>query len=164
MRKKIVIKDRGLECQDEAYRHDSEYDEVRRNIITRGWRKFVDANGQSNVSMSMEFLANWPERQNDMIKVRRKNILVTPEAINLLYGVPDYTNKEEELIQEESRGIDKVHFAEVVYYRGYRLNDAKVVQRCKLNIVAKAWCIFISHRFLHTKNLARVGYDRLRYL
>ena len=63
-----------------------------------------------------------------MVKVRRKNALVTPEAINLLYGVLDYTDEVEELIQEENRGMNNINFAEVVGFRGYRLNDAKVMQ------------------------------------
>ena len=61
LREKVVIGDRGLECQEEAYRHDPELDEVRRNIITRGWQRFVDAKGKSDVSMSLEFLANYSE-------------------------------------------------------------------------------------------------------
>ena len=36
--------------------------------------------------------------------------------------------------------------------------------RNEVNMVAKAWCIFVSHRFLSTKNLAREGYNRLRYI
>lgn len=32
----VVIADRGLECNDESYRHDPQFDEIRRNIITRG--------------------------------------------------------------------------------------------------------------------------------
>ena len=52
----------------------------------------------------------------------------------------------------------------MICFWGYQLNDAQIVQRCELNTVAKAWCIFVSHHFLPTKNLARVGYDRLRYL
>ena len=34
LREKVVIGDRGLECQDELYRLDPEFEEVRRNIIT----------------------------------------------------------------------------------------------------------------------------------
>lgn len=60
--------------------------------------------------------------------------------------------------------MDNVNLAEVVCFRGYFLNDAKVVQRCKLNTMGKAWCIFVTHHFLPIKNLVRVGYDRLRYL
>lgn len=35
LREKIVIGDRALECKNEPYRHGPEYDEVRRQIITR---------------------------------------------------------------------------------------------------------------------------------
>lgn len=38
------------------------------------------------------------------------------------------------------------------------------MMRNELNSVAKAWCIFVSHRFLPTKNLAQVEYNRLRYI
>ena len=62
-----MIGDRGLECQEESYRHDPQFDEIRRNIITRGWQQFVNMTEQSNVSMSLEFLANWPERENNII-------------------------------------------------------------------------------------------------
>ena len=33
---KVVIQDRGLECNAEPYRHDPQYDEIQRSIITRG--------------------------------------------------------------------------------------------------------------------------------
>lgn len=36
LRDKIVIGDRGLECKNKPYQHDPEYDEVRRQIISRG--------------------------------------------------------------------------------------------------------------------------------
>ena len=32
---KNVIQDRGMECKDE-YRHDPQYDEIRRSIVARG--------------------------------------------------------------------------------------------------------------------------------
>ena len=86
------------QCRKQNLGCYTELDEVRRNIITQGWQRFVDAKGPSNVSISLEFLANWPERQDNMVKVRRKNVLVTPQAINLMYVVPDYANEEEQLI------------------------------------------------------------------
>lgn len=81
-----------------------------------------------------------------------------------MYGVPNYSAEQEELIHEEERGMNMVRFAEVLGFQGYRLPDTRVMQRCELNTVGKAWCIFVSHRFLLTKNLARVSYDRLRYI
>ena len=50
------------------------------------------------MSLCLEFLANWPERQNNIVKVMRKDILVTPQVINMMYGVPDYPDNEEQLI------------------------------------------------------------------
>ena len=32
---KVVIQDRGMECKEE-YRHDPQYDEIRRTIVARG--------------------------------------------------------------------------------------------------------------------------------
>lgn len=116
----------------------------------------MDATDQSNVSMSLEFLANRPESQDRMVKVRIRNILVTSEELNLMNGVPDYTKEEEELIQEENWGMNMVKFAETVGFHGYRMNDARLMQFCELNTVAKSWCIFVSHYFRSTKNLARV--------
>lgn len=52
-----------------------------------------------------------------------------PEEINLMYGVPDYTDEKEELIQEESRGMNMVRFTKMVGFQGYRKNDAPVMQR-----------------------------------
>ena len=49
----------------------------------------MNATDDANVSLSLEFLANWLERHNNMVKVRRKEILVTHQVINMMYGVPD---------------------------------------------------------------------------
>ena len=35
---KVVIQDRGMECKDESYRHDPQYDEIRRTIVAMGWQ------------------------------------------------------------------------------------------------------------------------------
>ena len=40
LRTKVVIGDRGLECKEEPYRHDPQFDEIRQNIITRGGSSF----------------------------------------------------------------------------------------------------------------------------
>lgn len=72
--KKIVIHDQGLEYQDKPYHHDPKYNQARRHILARGWQLFVDVTGQSNVSMALEFLANWPERVDGIVRLRRKNV------------------------------------------------------------------------------------------
>ena len=55
----------------------------------------MNVNEDSNVSLCLEILVNWPERQNNILKVRRKDILVTPQVINMMYGVSDYPDYEE---------------------------------------------------------------------
>ena len=55
---KVVIQDRGMECDDKQYRHDPIFDEIWRNVITRGWQQFVTVTTESNTSLSLEFLAN----------------------------------------------------------------------------------------------------------
>lgn len=60
LRTRVVIGDRGLECNEEPYRHDPQFDEIWRNIITWRWQQFVNVNEESNVSLSLEFLANCP--------------------------------------------------------------------------------------------------------
>ena len=54
---KVVIQDRGMECKEE-YRHDPQYDEIRRTIVARGWQQFVDVPKETNTSLMLEFLAN----------------------------------------------------------------------------------------------------------
>lgn len=34
---RVVIGNRWIECKEELYRHDQQFDEIRRHIITRGW-------------------------------------------------------------------------------------------------------------------------------
>lgn len=107
-------------------------------ILARGWQSFVDVKEQSNISMALEFLANLPERVNWTIRLRRKNVLVTREEINLIYGMRNYSEEQEELIQEEEKVMNMVHFAEAVEFHGYMLHDSRAMQRCELNIVAMA--------------------------
>ena len=57
---KPVIQDRGMECNEELYRHDPNYDEIRRTIVTMGWKQFVNVPDETNTSLMLEFLANWP--------------------------------------------------------------------------------------------------------
>ena len=161
---KVVIQDRGLECNAESYRHDPQYDEIRRSIITRGWQLFVNVNEESNISLSLEFLENWKERENGVVMVRRKKIAVTPEVINMMYRVSDYTDEEEQLLAEEREGSNWARFSQVLGYDGYHIHDNRIMLRKELNWVAKAWSIFVSARFLPTKNLSHVEYNRLRYI
>ena len=56
-----VVQDRGMECNADPYRHDPNYDEIRRTIITNGWQQFVNVPDETNTSLMLEFLANWPE-------------------------------------------------------------------------------------------------------
>ena len=58
---KPVVQDRGMECNEDPYRHDPNYDEIRRTIITNGWQQFVNVPEETNTSLMLEFLANWPE-------------------------------------------------------------------------------------------------------
>ena len=103
----------------------------------------MNVNEESNVLLCLEFLANWPERQNNM--VRRNDILVTPQVINMMYGVPDYRDDEEQLIAEESQGLNLPLFSRVSGFEGYQINDTKIMMRNELNTVVKAWCVFVSH-------------------
>lgn len=54
---KVAIQDRGMECKEE-YRHDPQYDEIRRTIVARGWQQFVNVPKETNTSLMLEFLAN----------------------------------------------------------------------------------------------------------
>ena len=55
-------------------------------------------------------------------------------------------------------------FSQVLGFPGYHIHDNRIMLRKELNWVAKAWNIFLSARCLPTKNLARVEYNRLRYI
>ena len=104
---KVVIQDRGMECNDEQYRHDPQYDEIRRTIITMGWQQFVNVQEETNTSLMLEFLANWPERDEEgRVFVRRKRIPVTAEIVNMIYGLRNFEEAEEQLLEEERQGMN----------------------------------------------------------
>lgn len=83
---------------------------------------------------------------------------MTPEMINLMYEVPDFSDEEEKLRQEEERGMDMVQFVKALAFQGYQLRNNRTMKRCELNTVAKAWSI------LPTKRLSDIPFDRLRYI
>lgn len=88
---KVVSQDWGQECNDEHYRHDPQYDEIRRTIITMGWQQFVNVQEETNTSLMLEFLANWLERDEEgRLFVRRKKIHVTADVISMIYGLQDF--------------------------------------------------------------------------
>lgn len=66
---------------------------------------------ESNMSLSLEFLANWPERENGVVFIRKKKIPTTSKIINMMYGVPDFNDDEEQLLAEESAGLNWARFS-----------------------------------------------------
>ena len=50
---KNAIQDRGRECKEE-YRHEPQYAEIKRQIVGRGWQKFVNVPKETNVSLMLE--------------------------------------------------------------------------------------------------------------
>ena len=80
---KNVIQDRGMECKDD-YRHEPQYAEIKRQIVARGWQKFVNVPKETNESLMLEFLANWPEKNGDNLFIRRRWIPVTSNVINTI--------------------------------------------------------------------------------
>ena len=122
-----MIQDRGMECDDKQYRHDPVFDEIRRNVITRGWQQFVIVTAESNTSLSLEFLANWPERENNQVWVRGKKIPITAEIINYMYNVPDYADEDEQLLVEEQAGINWAHFLHVLGFPNYHIHDNRIM-------------------------------------
>jgi hypothetical protein len=163
LKDKNVIQDRGMECNDD-YRHEPQYAEVKRQIVDRGWQKFVDVPKRTNESLMKEFLANWPERDGDKVFIRRKWIPVNSVVINLIFNLEDFDDEEEPLWEEERQGIHWGRFSQVLGYPGYYIPDNRIMLRKELNAVAKAWNVFLSAHCLPTKNLARVEYYRLKYI
>lgn len=160
---KNVIQDRGMEY-DKDYRHEPQYGEVKRQIIERGWQKFVDVPKRTNESLMKEFLANWPEKDGDKVYVRRKWIPVNSMVVNMIFETEDFNDEEEPLWEEERQGIRWGRFSQVLGYPGYYIPDNRIMLRKELNAVAKAWNVFLSAHCLPTKNLARVEYYRLKYI
>ena len=160
---KNIIQDRGMECNDD-YRHEPQYAEVKRQIVDRGWQKFVDVLKRTNESLMKEFLANWPEKVEEKVYIRRKWITVNSMIINMIFNLEDYEDSEEQLLEEERIGIRWGRFSQVLGYPGYYIPDNHIMLRKELNTVAKAWNVFLSAHCLPTKNLARVEYYRLRYI
>ena len=153
-----------MECNAEQYRHDAQYDENRRSILTLGWQQFVKVQEETNTSLTLEFLVNGPERENGVVFIRKNKISVTAEIINMMYWVQDFTDAEEQLLVEERAGMNRARFSHVLGYPGYHIHDNHIMLRKELNWIAKAWNIFLSAHCLPTKNMARVEYYRLRYI
>ena len=96
-----------MECNEEPYRNDPNYDEIRRTIVTMGWQQFVNVGDETNTSLMLEFLANWPEKDSqNRVYVRGKKFPVTAEIINMIYGLPDFEDSQELLLEEERRGMN----------------------------------------------------------
>ena len=96
---KVVIQDRGMECKEE-YRHDPQYDEIRRTIVSRRWEQFVNVPKEMNTSLMLEFLANWPERdERNNVFIRWKRIPVTSNVINTILGLEDFEDSEDQLLE-----------------------------------------------------------------
>jgi hypothetical protein len=101
---KNIIQDRGMECNDD-YRHEPQYAELKRQIVDRGWQKFVDVPKITNESLMKEFLANWPEKDGEKVYIRRKWITVNAMIINMIFSLENYEDSEEQLLEEERVGI-----------------------------------------------------------
>ena len=72
-----------------------------------GWQQFVNVQEETNTSLMLEFLANWPERDgNGNVFVGKKKIIVTVEVINMIFGLQDFEDSEEQLLVEERQGIN----------------------------------------------------------
>ena len=113
----------------------------------------------------LEFLANWPERdENNNVFIRRKRIPVTLMVINMILGLEDFEDSEEQLLEEERQGINWGRFSHVLGYPGYYIPDNHIMMRNQLNNVAKAWNIFLSAHCLPTKNMTMMEYYRLKYI
>lgn len=62
---------------------------------------------ETNTSLMLEFLTNWPKRdENGQVFIRKKRIPVTAEVINMIYGVQDFDENEEQLLVEERQGMN----------------------------------------------------------
>lgn len=113
----------------------------------------------------LEFLANWPERgENNNVFIRRKRIPVTSNVINMILGLDNFEDSEEQLLEEERQGINWGRFSHVLGYPGYYIPEYHIMMRNQLNNVAKVWNIFLGAHCLPTKNMARVEYYKLKYI
>ena len=65
--------------------------------------------------------------------VRRKKIPVTAEIINMMYGVPDFTDEEEQLLAEDCEGMNWARFSQVVGFPSYHIHDNRIMLRKELN-------------------------------
>ena len=82
----------------------------------------------------LEFLANWLERDNQgRVYVRKKRIQVTAEIINMIYGLQDFEESEEQLLEEERRGMNWGLFSNVVGFPGYYIPNNHIMLRKDLN-------------------------------
>ena len=125
---KPVVQDRGMECNKDPYRHDPNYDEIRRTIITNGWQQFVNVPDETNTSLMLEFLANWPEKDSqNRVYVRGKKIQVTAAIINMIYGVPDFEDSQEQLLEDERRGMNWNTFSDTLGFPGYYIPDNHIM-------------------------------------
>lgn len=67
LKNKVIVDDMGLEYGSNPCTYSAVYEQIRRQIETRNWADFVDVEEDTNVSVALEFLANWPDRKNDIV-------------------------------------------------------------------------------------------------
>uniref|UniRef100_A0A803NJE1 Putative plant transposon protein domain-containing protein n=1 Tax=Cannabis sativa TaxID=3483 RepID=A0A803NJE1_CANSA len=166
------IEDRGMEIDD--LRHPrigipSVFEPIREQVINRGWKKFVDITERNNQTLALEFFANWPEREDEKVKVRGVKVPVSTAAIHAIYDLPTFTWEEQplkKLIQEKRLNYDEI--PETLGYPSLRFHeyDGEPYQlyRCELNPVAKAWQYFMSARLVQNKHYSDAQIDRLKFV
>ena len=99
-----------------------------------GWQQFVNVQEETNTSLMLEFLANWPERDDEgRVFVRRKRIPVTADIINMIYGLQHFEEFEEQLLEEEMQGMNWGRFSDVLGFPGYFIPDNHIMLRKVLN-------------------------------
>lgn len=115
------------------------------------------------MSLALEFLANWPNRKDGVVKKRGKEVSVLAKDINDLYSLPTFAAEHQELnLMENNGGLNMIDVAEMVGFLGLRFYNNDTLYRCELNPVARVWVFFVSGRMMPSKHFSDVQIDHLK--
>ncbi|KAM6550988.1 hypothetical protein CsatB_000796 [Cannabis sativa] len=171
LKDRAFIEDRGIDIVNlsQTANIPPAFASIRDQILNRQWTKFVDVTERGNQTLALEFLANWPEREDGKVRVRGVKVPASTADIHALYELPTFTIEQQPLKQQiRTKSLDYVDIAETLGYPGLRFHtyDGEPYQlfRCELNQIAKAWLYFVSARLLPNKHFSDAQIDRLKYV
>ncbi|KAM6550939.1 hypothetical protein CsatB_000747 [Cannabis sativa] len=164
LQKRAFIVDRGIEYDGNPTPNSPLFETMRQQIQNRRWEQLVKIPERINQTLALEFLANWPEAENDRVRVRKTDVPATYASLHKLFNMEMMNTHYYKRFMKEK--FDLVDLAETVGFPGLRLHEVDdgnlMLYRCELNQVARAWMFFVSARLMPSKHLSDFPLERLK--